>query len=340
MSPSPVRPQSPRGGLPRDRREPPLRAREHQRPRSLPEREGAGGRARLLHAGRARGPGRPQGHRARRRVPHARQDDAALLRPGHEERSPPEPREGEPGRDERPRRCGRPGGSRWTTAPSKGCCTSTRWGSCTSPRRAPPTAASATARSSSAARRSSARTGRWPRRAWHSSPTSSDTSARTTLRWSEERRPPSRRPGREKLREILLSGGDPMMLLQHQARGLARSPGRVRDRVDPDRHQGDGLLPRSFRRRVPVDARPLPRDVAGRGTAPDGPLQPPRRVPPQGRGGGLRRGDERGASVAPEYQGAPWRESSLAVGSASRTRRPSSSTSTTTRTRSASCSGP
>ena len=77
---------------------------------------------------------------------------------------------------------------------------------------------------------------------------------------------------------------------------LARA-GRGRHRVDPPRHQGDGVLPGALRRRLPGDARQLPRDLSGRRLPADDPLQPPGRVPAQGRGRRLPREPERHPAV-------------------------------------------
>ena len=52
--------------------------------------------------------------------------------------------------------------------------------------------------------------------------------------------------GREKLREILLSGGDPMVLNNKKIAAWMPPRGGRRG-VDPHRHQGDGLLPRPVR---------------------------------------------------------------------------------------------
>ena len=56
--------------------------------------------------------------------------------------------------------------------------------------------------------------------------------------------------GREKLREILLSGGDPMVLNEREAGGMWLAAfAESGHRVDPYRHEGDGVLSAAFRRR-------------------------------------------------------------------------------------------
>ena len=91
--------------------------------------------------------------------------------------------------------------------------------------------------------------------------------------------------GREKLREILLSGGDPMVL--KNAKIAAWLAALAEAGIESIRlgTKEMAFYPKRFDERIPRHAGPLPRDVSGRRLPVDGPLQPPGRVPAQkGRG--------------------------------------------------------
>ena len=79
--------------------------------------------------------------------------------------------------------------------------------------------------------------------------------------------------GREKLREILLSGGDPMVMPNSKI--AAWFAALAEAGVESRRNERDGVLSRPFRRDLPLDARRLPRDVSGCWAEVHGALQPP-----------------------------------------------------------------
>ncbi len=123
-----------------------------------------------------------------------------------------------------------------------------------------------------------ARTARSPRRAWPRSPTSPTTSSRHNRAVAENGglHPET---GREKLREILLSGGDPMVLPNSKIAAWLGGAGRGRRRVDPHRHQGDGVLSRSASTTPSWRCSTASTSLPGRRVPADGALQPPGRVP-------------------------------------------------------------
>ena len=105
--------------------------------------------------------------------------------------------------------------------------------------------------------------------------------------------------GREKLREVLLSGGDPMVLPNAKIAawlGALAEAGVESIRIGTKEM---AFFPERFDDTFLGDAGSLPRDVSRRGPAPDGALQPPGRVPRQGRRRRLHRGDSGFRSGSP-----------------------------------------
>jgi lysine 2,3-aminomutase len=90
--------------------------------------------------------------------------------------------------------------------------------------------------------------------------------------------------GREKLREILLSGGDPMVL--NNSKIAAWLAALAEAGVESIRigTKEMAFYPQRFDDAFLVDARSIPRDVPPRWAAHDAPLRAPRRDPGQGRG--------------------------------------------------------
>ena len=146
--------------------------------------------------------------------------------------------------------------------------------------------------------------------------------------------------GREKLREILLSGGDPMVLPNNKLAAWFTALAEARSGGDPARHQGAGFLPRPLRQRLFGHDGPLPRHLPRRRVPADAPTSTtPTSCWSKTLGATTSRTatDSTSGTPAPSE---PWRPLCPGGGSAWRTSRPSSEGSTTTPMRYASFSAP